>query len=216
MTVERAVRQLSVLAAAVVVAAGCSGGDRGATIVAATTSAVAVAAPSTTPRPSNEQQIRDLYAKAVTAMRALDLDAALALKCTKLHAGIREQFETFTMPMSQWGTPAYYRSVGVDKLVRILAPQFVPASEATVRQMAEAMVADDQAAFDRAVKEVMKQALFYDLVVRDIKVTGNTATADVTTTLKLADKTQTKSKQNQLIREDGRWKDCTPKAEGER
>jgi hypothetical protein len=214
---QRVIRRWLVVGVAAIAAAGCSGGDRGATVVQATTSSLSPVASSAVAVVSDEQEIRDLYAQAVATVRAFDIYAALELKCLKLQPGIRDQFDKLIPPMSTYGTATEFKSAGVDQLVKELAPQFAPVPLATIRPVAEALVANDQAAFDRTMKEVFKQGLRYDISVRDIKVTGNVATAETTTSMKMFTKhSSTQSKQSQLVREAGRWKDCTPNDKGVR
>jgi hypothetical protein len=206
--VARRLLTVGVAGAAVFVLAGCAGGDRGATVVQATTSAAA----TTTIAPvSDEQQIRDMYARGTVAIRALDLDASLAETCQKLQQHTRDQFNALIPPMTAFGSPADLKTAGVDAIVRTLGPKLAPVPEDSIRPLAQALVANDQAAYDPAIRTVIKQGLTYDIAVKNIKVTGDTATAETTTSTKtFTVPASTKTEQAQIVREGGQWKDCTP------
>ena len=79
-----------------------------------------------------------------------------------------------------------------------------PAADAVIRQ--------DESAYEPAMLEVVKHSRSVQLVLVDkIAVKGDTATADAMVTQRMgAQPPDAKTTPATLIREDGEWRDCTP------
>jgi len=67
-------------------------------------------------------------------------------------------------------------------------------------------------AYKEAFMEVVRQSSKLTLgKVENIKITGDTATADVTTTQQTGtEPPKTDTTTNEFVKEDGQWKDCEP------
>jgi hypothetical protein len=79
-----------------------------------------------------------------------------------------------------------------------------PAADAVIRQ--------DESAYEPAMLEVVKHSRSVQLVLVDkIAVKGDTATADAMVTQRMgAQPPDARTTPATLIREDGEWRDCTP------
>ena len=102
-------------------------------------------------------------------------------------------------------------SIGPEKFAQNLGEQFTGASPESLRAAADAVIANDEAAYVPAMKEVLEKSMQFRLdSVDNIVVSGDTATADVTATVNVgAQPARTSTDQAQLVKEDGQWKDCT-------
>jgi hypothetical protein len=160
----------------------------------------------------DEQQIRDLYEKGNAAVEDFDVTTILDLTCAKQLPKMQENLDKTIPPMSNFGSPEELKSLGPEKISELLAKNFKPASDEAIGKVAQALVDNDQDAYHAAMEEVLKEGISNKLdKIENIVVTGDTATADTTTTevvFSSAPKTETKN--SQAVREGGTWKDCTP------
>lgn len=170
-------------------------------------STATVSAPET-----DEQQIRGLYAQMSSVFGSWDGQQAANLTCAKFREKALHVFDNAAPPISAFGSPEQLKATGVDQLTVNLAPKFSPASEPAVRQVAQALVANDTNAYSAAMRQVMKEGSSITVdKVDNIVINGDTATADSTTTRKaFTQPAQTQISHDQLVRENGQWKDCSP------
>lgn len=98
-----------------------------------------------------------------------------------------------------------------DRLVRGQCREVGDGSPETVDRVAQALVAYDAPAYRTAMLEVITQAMTLTLDrIDNVEVTGDTATADVTTTQTMGDNPpQTDTDSIPYVREAGRWLDCS-------
>ncbi len=169
-------------------------------------------APPPTPTVSAEDQIREVLTAATEATGTLDSAKMAELTCAKL----RDRASSFTdlvPPISTFPQEAV-ASMGAEQFAQNLGEQFIGASPESLRAAADAVIANDEAAYVPAMKEVLKNSMQFRLdSVDNIVVTGDTATADVTVTVTVgAQPSRTETDQAQLVTEDGHWKDCTVSA----
>ena len=124
-------------------------------------------------------------------------------------------FEGMVPPMSTFPVDTV-SAMGAETFANNLTEQFAGASPESTRAVADAVIANDEAAYLTAMTDVMKQSMTLRLdKVENIVVTGDTATADVTITAIIGgQQEQTQSDQAELVKEDGEWKDCTPAPAG--
>jgi hypothetical protein len=166
-------------------------------------------APPATPTVSAEDQIREVLTAATEATSTLDSAKMADLTCAKL----RDRASSFTdlvPPISTFPQEAV-ASIGAEQFAQNLGEQFTGASPESLRAAADAVIANDEAAYVPAMKDVLKNSMQFRLdSVDNIVVTGDTATADVTVTVTVgAQPSRTETDQAQLVTEDGQWKDCT-------
>lgn len=197
---------LAALAAASVAVAGCGASSTPSAKddVAATASAAVV---------PDEQQIRDLVTQMAHALEDYDLDADDKLTCQKYRSAIRADNETLMPPMSTFGTPEQVANPAFIASLRDHFPsEFPTVSSATTDALFTAVQKQDKAAYRIAAIALVRESLTVEKFgVSNIKITGDTATGDVTATIKATSKpAETVTKANTFIREDGQWKDCEP------
>ena len=158
------------------------------------------------------QQIRDLYENGNAAVEDFDAATILDLTCAKYRPKMQENLDKTIPPMSNFGSPEELKDAGVDKIRDAFTEKFKPASDEAIGKLAQALVDNDQAGYRAAMEEILKEGISNKLdKIENIVVKGDTATADTTTTeviFSAAPKTETKN--SQAVREDGKWKDCTP------
>jgi hypothetical protein len=184
------------LAAAALTVAGCSSDSEPASARSAV---------------SDDQLVRAALIQEGAATSAWDFDSVAGLTCEKYREHARSQWDRLLPPMSTFDDiePAV---LGADTLGAILKYKIAGSSDVTTSALAQALISEDQAAYAQAMKVVIQQTSSIKLVnVENVKVTGDTATADATITSALAgEPPQTDTRLIQLVREGGRWKDCTP------
>jgi hypothetical protein len=165
---------------------------------------------SPTPTASDEEQIRDLLTKATEATSTWDAAKMAGLSCDK-YSKEEGAFEGMVPPISTFPADTV-ATMGPEAFANGLTEQFAGASPESTRAVADAVIANDEAAYKKAMTDVMKQSMTLRLdKVDNIVVTGDTATADVTVTAIIGgQQEQTQSDKAELVKEDGEWKDCTP------
>lgn len=173
------------------------------------------AATSTAPALADEQQIQEVVTRMRRALEDYDLDAADQLTCTKLRAAMRADNESLIPPMSTFGTPEQVADPAYVASLRAGFPeQFPTVSVPTIDALMAAITKQDQDAYRTAASALVRESLTVEkFTVTNIKISGDTATADITATIKRNNKPdgmQTQTKPNTFIRENGQWKDCEP------
>jgi hypothetical protein len=171
------------------------------------------APPSPAPTVSDEDQIRDVLNQQGAAFSAWDFDKMTTLTCAKLRDQI-PSVDDLVPPMDMFPVDDA-ASIGPDKVADILGAQFSGASRESLLGVADAVIRNDQAAYQTAMKDVVKQNYSIRLdKVDNIVVTGDTATADTTVTRTIgSDPPQTDVTKATMVREGGQWKDCTPQSQ---
>jgi hypothetical protein len=188
--------------------AGCD--DKSAPGAASTSSAAATSAGAPTPKASDEDQVRDVLTQEGAAFTDWNFDKVGELTCPQF----REQAmstDAAVPPMSMF--PASdAASLGPQGFADQLGAQFTGASNESLLAVADAVIRQDEPAYKTAMLDVVKQSMSIHLVLVDnIVVKGDTATADVTLTQRLGKQPpDTKTTPATLVRMDGKWLDCTP------
>ena len=170
-------------------------------------------APQAAPAVSDEDQIRDVLEQEGDAISTWDGAKLAALTC----AEYRDQagsFEDMAPPMSSFQIPGI-ETVTPEALAEQIVVGFPGATDESALAAAEAVLSNDQVAYQTAMTEVMQQSTTIKLEkVDNIKVDGDTATADLTLSLTVAGReAPSEDRGVTLIREDGKWLDCTPPSE---
>jgi hypothetical protein len=158
---------------------------------------------------SDEQQIRDLLKAEEAAAAALDFDKAAELTCSKYREQQRKQADELVPPLSQFGTAEELAGKSAE-LAAALKPKFPKSSDATINALADALARYDQSDYEKAFLEAFRENFKLTLdKVENIKINGDTAMADVTSTTTVGDgQPETKTKNTPFVKEDGQWKDC--------
>lgn len=208
------VRIIGCIAATAVAAcalAGCGSGEpkspdttAGSTSAEASTTAAAAG--------NDEQLIRDLVAAQSEAFDAGDWDALADLTCAKYQEQARDPGASMVPPISEFGPREQVTVLTVPQVSDLLAQQFGEGvSKATLDGVAQAIVAYDEPAYQDAMLTLVTESTSITVdKVDNINVTGDTATADVTSTHVMGDSPpQTSTEPTPFVREDGVWLDCT-------
>lgn len=192
--------------------AGACGGNNGTTAHSGSASAPAsnTASTAAAAAPSNEDQIRDVLTKESQAMSAWDFDKMGDFACAKYRDSAKDP--SGAIPPMNLFPAAAASSVGAQAFADQLGAQFDGASRQSLLAVADAVIRQDEPAYKAAMLDVVKQTSTVALVqVDNIVVTGDTATADATVTQRVGSKPpETRTSPANFVREDGRWKDCTP------
>jgi hypothetical protein len=160
---------------------------------------------------SDDQLIRAALIQEGAATSAWDFDAVADLTCEKYREHARTQQDRLIPPMSTFDEiePAV---LGPDMLGAILRDKIAGSSPEMTDAVARALISKDRTAYTQAMKSLIQQTSSMKLTnIQNVRVTGDTATADATNTSALAgEQPRTETRSIQLVREDGHWKDCTP------
>ncbi|MGV0810642.1 hypothetical protein ABQF34_01645 [Mycolicibacterium boenickei] len=165
---------------------------------------------------SDEQQIRDLIDAEEAAMAGFDFDKMAELTCTQYRDAVLSQPDTMFPPISEAGTPEELAAKPADAMTEALKQQYPTASDATLAELVAALIRYDEPAYKAANLEILRQTTSVTIdKVENITVTGDTATADLTTTWRSGDAAPaTNTQSNRFLKEDGKWLDCEePSAE---
>lgn len=195
-----------VVGIAVLAVAGC-GSESESAPEATSSSAVASVAPV-----SAEQQIRDLVAQEGKALSGFDFNRLAELTCVQYREAVRNQVDTLFPPISAAGAPGELAGAPVDLLTSGFKRQHPTASDATINQLVDALIRYDEPAYKAANLEILRQTSKASIdKVENIKVTGDKATADLTTTWVFGENPPaTATQPNAFVKENGRWLDCQP------
>ncbi|MFV8167661.1 hypothetical protein ACNQVK_37050 [Mycobacterium sp. 134] len=159
---------------------------------------------------SDEQQIRDLIDQEQAAIAGFDFDRMAELTCAQYRDAVLSQPDTMFPPLSEAGTPEELAAKPADALTVALKQQYPTASDATIGELVDALIRYDEPAYKAANLEILRQTTTVSIdKVENVKVTGDTATADLTTTWRSGDKPPaTNTQSNTFLKEDGQWVDC--------
>jgi hypothetical protein len=165
---------------------------------------------TTTPAASDEDQIRDVIKQEGDAAADWDGAKLAELTCAQ-NRDEASSFEGLAPPMSAWQVPGI-ETVTPEALAEQITVGFPGASDESALTVAKAVLANDEDAYQTSMTEVMKQTSTIEFgAVDNVKVDGDSATADVAITFTTAGQDpQTDTTTITLIREDGKWLDCTP------
>ncbi|MBF6161396.1 hypothetical protein [Nocardia cyriacigeorgica] len=191
------------LAFVAVAAVGC-GSEESTT---AATSSVSAAADT---EGGDAQQIRDLIAQQEPAMATFDFDRIAELTCTKYRDQVKNLPDTMFPPLSSAGTAEEFAAKPADQLAAALKAEYPAASDESINNLVDAFIRYDEPAYKAANLAIMRETTTVTVdKVDNIKVTGDTATADLTTTWKNEGaESETKTEPNAYVKEDGKWLDC--------
>lgn len=212
----RFVHFVTAAAAAGLVLVGC-GSEKTDPPAASGSSATSSAPVSTSAAAAggDAQQITDLVQAQADAFNAGDWDALGQLTCAKYREQASDPASFLVPPITTFGTAEQAATLDAAQLTGLLAEKFgSAASPATLDRTAQAIVAYDEAAYQDAMLDLLTESaqLIVDKV-DNIKVTGDTATADVTATRVMGDSApQATTETTPFVRENGRWLDCTDMA----
>lgn len=212
----RFVRIVATAAAVGLVLAGC-GSEKSETAETSETSTSATSSAAETTPPAaasadDDQAIRDLVQAQADAFSEGDWEALGQLTCAKYREQASDPGSFLVPPISTFGTPQQAATMDVAQLSGLLRQQFGSgASPATLDRIAQAIVAYDEAAYQAAMLDLLTESSTLTIEkIDNVRVAGDTATADVTLTRVMGDtapKTTTES--TPFVREDGRWLDCS-------
>lgn len=213
-------RIITIATAAAVVAltlAGC-GSDKAAapeSSSSAASSSSAEASTSAAAPVDDEQAIRDLVAAQAEAFSKGDWDGLANLTCAKFQEQARDPGANLVPPIDTFGTPEQAATFSVQELSDQLAQEFgsrVP--KETLDRVAQAIVDNDEPAYQSAMLDLMTQSSTLTVEkVDNIKIDGDSATADVTSTRTMGDNPpETRTDNAPFVKENGRWLDCSDPA----
>ncbi|MFE3444447.1 hypothetical protein ACFXNW_15570 [Nocardia sp. NPDC059180] len=191
------------LAFVAVAAVGCGSEE-------STTAASPSASASAATEGGDAQQIRDLIAQQGPAMATFDFDRMAELTCTQYREEVRNMPNTMFPPLSSAGTAEEFAAKPADQLAAALKAEYPAASDESINNLVDAFIRYDEPAYKAANLAIMRETTTVTVdKVDNIKVTGDKATADITTTWKNegAD-SETKTEPNSYLEEDGKWLDC--------
>lgn len=168
---------------------------------------------TTTVASSDEQLITELVEQEAAAFAAWDLDTIVELTCQKYRKDARAAAQTMTefatLPLLPV-LPSESSAASPTETADVVREAFPTASEATIERVVDAVVRSDEAAIDDAMDQLLAETTSVKIEkIENITVTGDSATADVTTTAEaLGQPPETKTDHIPFVREDGQWKDC--------
>ncbi len=193
----------------------------GSSTSAATSSSSA--APSTTPvKPirtpaTDEAAIRALFERERQANENYDIDALVDVSCAQYKDATRAAMMKAVQPMSAMGTAQEAQNLDTVQRVPALLQQKHPKmSIETAKAMVEAWHRQDEAAYQAAQRKMLAElTVVQDWKVENLKITGDTATADLISTTAFDQyPPQTQTNHIPLLVENGEWKDCFPPPQG--
>ena len=162
------------------------------------------------PELGDEQQIRALIDEQEAAMVGFDFERMAELTCTQYRETVRAQPDTMFPPLSAAGTAEELAAKPVDMLTEALTQQYPTASEPNIARLVDALVRYDEPAYKAANLDILRETTTVTIdKVENVTVSGDTATADVTTTWKSGSaEPATSTDANTYRKEEGQWKDC--------
>lgn len=212
----RFVHAATVAAVAALTLVGCGGSEKSEDTGSSSsevTSASETTAPSTPAAAAgdDQQEIRDLVQAQADAFSEGDWDALSELTCVKYREQASNPGKYLVPPITTFGTREQAASMDPVQLSDMLGQEFSGASKPTVDRVAQAIVGYDEPGYQAAMLDVMTESATLTVdSVENIKITGDTATADVTMTRVMGeDAPETRTDSTPFVREDGRWLDCT-------
>jgi hypothetical protein len=170
------------------------------------------ASPTATASAADQEEIRGLLNQAGEAANAWDGAKMAELTCERY----REQASSFSdvvPPMDVFSSAAEAATeMGPEQFATLIGEQFGGASPESLQAVADAVIRNDQVAYQPAMLEVIKQSMKFKLdKVENIAVDGDTATADTTISYTIGSQPpQSETTEAKLVKEDGKWLECTP------
>ena len=167
-------------------------------------------APAPKPTVSEENQILSVIDRVSQGLS--DPDTVAKLTCAKYRDNVSGPSADDVPPMTALPLDLF-SSMPPDVLVEQLGEEYAGASEASVRALVDALLRRDEPAYKEAMAKVMAETMQIRVdKVENLKITGDTATADVTLVLSTGGTISRTSDAGEieLVKEDGRWMDCTP------
>lgn len=163
---------------------------------------------------ADEIEIREVITDALDATNAWDSAKIAELTCEQYRERA-SSFDGVVPPMSTFPHDAV-ASMGAEAFANNLAQQFTGAPPEAARAVADAILNKDEAAYAAAMKDVVRNSMKLRLdKVNSVTVTGDTAKADITVSALIGDQPpRSQTQQVDLVRVDGRWKDCTAPQSG--
>jgi hypothetical protein len=161
---------------------------------------------------SNEDQIRTVIARAAQAHASSDYDNIAALTCAKYYDQVGEPSPDDVPPMNAMPLDIL-GTMSPETLAQRLGVEYSGASPESLRALADALIHRDEAAYTEAMADVMVQTMRVHIdKFENLAINGDTATADASLVISTGGKTTytTDISAFELVKEDGRWKDCTP------
>ncbi|PRC44854.1 hypothetical protein C6A85_98120 [Mycobacterium sp. ITM-2017-0098] len=216
----RYVHIVTTVAAVALVLAGCGSektdtSDSSAASASSTSSSASEATTSAAAAAEDDQQIKDLVQAQADAFNAGDWEALGQLTCAKYREQASNPASFLIPPITTFGTAEQAATLDAAQLSGLLAEKFGSgASPATLDRTAQAIVVYDEVAYQEAMLDLLTESAELNIdKVDNIKVAGDTATADVTATRVMGDgPPQAATETTPFVREDGRWLDCTDMA----
>lgn len=170
--------------------------------------------PASAPRPtvSDENQIRSVIARVAQAHAASDYDKIAALTCAQYLDQVGAPSPDDVPPMDALPLEIF-STMSPETLAERLGEEYAGASADALRRLADALIHKDEAAYTEAMAEIMVQTMEVHIdKFENLEIDGDTATADASLVIGTGGKTNytTDITQFVLVKENGRWKDCSP------
>jgi hypothetical protein len=170
--------------------------------------------PASAPRPtvSEENQIRSVIARAAQAHAASDYDNIAALTCAKYLDQVGSPSPDDVPPMTSLPLEVF-STMSPETLAERLGEEYAGASPDALRRLADALIRSDETAYTEAMAEVMVETMEVRVdKFENLEIDGDTATADASLVIGTGGRTSytTDVTQFMLVKENGRWKECSP------
>ncbi|PXX08493.1 hypothetical protein [Mycolicibacterium moriokaense] len=161
---------------------------------------------------STEDQIHSVLARVGRAYAASDYDNIVALTWAKYLDQVDTPSPADVPPMAVLPLEVFsHMSPGA--LAERLGKEYAGASADSLRRLAAALIRKDEASYIEAMSDVMAETMEVRIdKFENLAINGDNATADASFVIGTGGKTNytTDVTQFALVKEDGRWKDCTP------
>jgi hypothetical protein len=164
---------------------------------------------------SDEDQIRSVITRAAQAHAASDYDSIAALTCAKYLRQIGAPSTDDVPPMNALPLEIF-STMSPETLAERLGEEYAGASTDALRRLADALIRGDEAKYTEAMAEVMVETMEVRVdKFENLEIDGDSATADASLVIGTGGKTSytTDITQFVLVKENGRWKDCSPQDE---
>lgn len=165
----------------------------------------------------DENQIRALVDEQNTYAADFDFAKLAQTKCAKYRDATAAETGPSIPAMTDLVTPDLISAPGAADLLRkLLAEKFPAAPAEVIDAVVDSVVAQDEAAYQAAMRDLMKSLISVKVTkVDNIEIRGDQATADLTITTKTGDEPPADQiLTNKYVREDGKWRDCNVPSAG--
>lgn len=199
----RVLRMVIAVTAAAGILVGCSGQETSPETSSATAAPV---------ERSDEDQIRDVVYQQARIFEEGAWAELPELTCAAQQEAVSNPAEYLAPPMAAFGSQQELSSLTVPQVSEGLTQQFGrDAPKELLDRVAQALVAYDEAAYEASILDLIRESSTLTIdKVDNIKVTGDSATAEVTSSRTMGDAPpDTRTDVMPFAREDGRWLDCT-------